>query len=149
MAKRSPDTQDIQVGQRVRALRLERGMSQTNLAEQLESSERGVVLRELAGGWSLSSHPDTEAAARALFAKPRTPPLTLPSAVGLRKSRDCAEHRSPMARIRSPRPTCSLRRRAASGAMVMRSAIPSSAVHLPGRPGGVGPLNIAAPGRRR
>jgi transcriptional regulator with XRE-family HTH domain len=35
MAKRGPDPQDIQVGQRVRALRLERGMSQTNLANQL------------------------------------------------------------------------------------------------------------------
>src|SRR6202521_5010685 len=35
MAKRGPDPQDIQVGQRVRALRLERGMSQTNLADQL------------------------------------------------------------------------------------------------------------------
>jgi transcriptional regulator with XRE-family HTH domain len=35
MAKRGPDTQDIQVGKRVRALRLERGMSQTNLADRL------------------------------------------------------------------------------------------------------------------
>jgi transcriptional regulator with XRE-family HTH domain len=35
MAKRGPDPQDIQVGQRIRALRLERGMSQTDLAKQL------------------------------------------------------------------------------------------------------------------
>jgi segregation and condensation protein B len=34
------------------------------------------VLRELAGGWALSSHPVAEEAARALLAKPRTPPLT-------------------------------------------------------------------------
>jgi transcriptional regulator with XRE-family HTH domain len=35
MAKRGPDPQDIQVGKRVRALRLERGMSQTSLADKL------------------------------------------------------------------------------------------------------------------
>ena len=38
--------------------------------------ERGIVLRELAGGFTLASAPDTEAAARRLLAKPRTPPLT-------------------------------------------------------------------------
>ena len=37
---------------------------------------RGVVLREVAGGWALAAHPDAEAAARRLLAKPRTPPLT-------------------------------------------------------------------------
>jgi segregation and condensation protein B len=37
---------------------------------------RGVVLREVAGGWALAAHPDTEDAARALLAKPKTPPLT-------------------------------------------------------------------------
>jgi segregation and condensation protein B len=37
---------------------------------------RGVVLREVAGGWSLAAHPDAETAARRLLAKPRTPPLT-------------------------------------------------------------------------
>jgi len=37
---------------------------------------RGLVLREIAGGWVLSSHPDAELAARRLLAKPRTPPLT-------------------------------------------------------------------------
>jgi segregation and condensation protein B len=37
---------------------------------------RGLVLRELAGGWTLASAPETEAAARRLLAKPRTPPLT-------------------------------------------------------------------------
>ena len=36
----------------------------------------GLVLREVAGGWALASHPDAEEAARRLLAKPRTPPLT-------------------------------------------------------------------------
>jgi segregation and condensation protein B len=46
------------------------------LADTLAQANRGIVLRELGGGWALSSHPDAEDAARALFAKPRTPPLT-------------------------------------------------------------------------
>jgi segregation and condensation protein B len=37
---------------------------------------RGVVLRELAGGWALHSHPDAEEAARRLLARPRTSALT-------------------------------------------------------------------------
>ena len=41
-----------------------------------ESGERGIVLREIAGGYVLASSPATEQAARRLFAKPRTPPLT-------------------------------------------------------------------------
>ncbi len=46
------------------------------LREHYEFERRGLVLRELAGGYSLSSHPDAEPAARRLLAKPRTPPLT-------------------------------------------------------------------------
>jgi len=46
------------------------------LREHYEFERRGLVLRELAGGWVLSSHPDAEPAARQLLAKPRTPPLT-------------------------------------------------------------------------
>lgn len=46
------------------------------LREQYEFDRRGLVLRRLAGGWALSSHPDAEPAARRLLAKPRTPPLT-------------------------------------------------------------------------
>ncbi len=46
------------------------------LREHYEFERRGLVLRELAGGWALSSHPDAELAARRLLAKPRTPPLT-------------------------------------------------------------------------
>ena len=37
---------------------------------------RGVVLRDVAGGYSLAAHPDAEEAARRLLARPRTPPLT-------------------------------------------------------------------------
>ncbi len=37
---------------------------------------RGVVLRNVAGGWTLAARPDAEEAARRLLAKPRTPPLT-------------------------------------------------------------------------
>jgi segregation and condensation protein B len=46
------------------------------LREHYEFERRGLVLREVAGGWVLSSHPDAEPAARRLFAAPRTPPLT-------------------------------------------------------------------------
>jgi segregation and condensation protein B len=38
--------------------------------------DRGVVLREVAGGWALASHPDAEEAARRLLARPRTSALT-------------------------------------------------------------------------
>jgi segregation and condensation protein B len=37
---------------------------------------RGIMLRELAGGWTLASHPDAEEAARRLLARPRTSALT-------------------------------------------------------------------------
>ena len=47
-----------------------------SLREHLEFERRGLVVRELAGGWVLSSHPDAEPAARRLLARPRTPPLT-------------------------------------------------------------------------
>jgi segregation and condensation protein B len=46
------------------------------LREHYEFERRGLVLRELAGGWALSTHPSTEVAARRLLARPRTPPLT-------------------------------------------------------------------------
>jgi segregation and condensation protein B len=48
----------------------------TALQEACDADRRGIVLRELGGGWALSSHPDAEAAARRLLARPRTPPLT-------------------------------------------------------------------------
>lgn len=46
------------------------------LREDYEADRRGLVLRELAGGWVLSSHPEADAAARRLLARPRTPPLS-------------------------------------------------------------------------
>jgi segregation and condensation protein B len=46
------------------------------LREHYEFERRGLMLRELAGGWVLSTHPDAEPAARRLLARPRTPPLT-------------------------------------------------------------------------
>lgn len=46
------------------------------LREHYEFERRGLALRELAGGWALSTHPDAEPAARRLLARPRTPPLT-------------------------------------------------------------------------
>ena len=46
------------------------------LREDLAEGRRGVVLREVAGGFTLASDPEAEAAARRLRAKPRTPPLT-------------------------------------------------------------------------
>jgi len=46
----------------------------TELEDTLEG--RGVVLRVVAGGWALASHPDAEEAARRLLARPRTPALT-------------------------------------------------------------------------
>ena len=36
----------------------------------------GLVLREVAEGWTLATHPDAEAAARRLLSRPRTPALT-------------------------------------------------------------------------
>lgn len=46
------------------------------LREHLDFERRGLILRQLAGGWVLSTHPDAEPAARRLLARPRTPPLT-------------------------------------------------------------------------
>lgn len=46
------------------------------LAEELEPGRRGVVLKEVAGGFALATDPAAEAAARRLLARPRTPPLT-------------------------------------------------------------------------
>ena len=46
------------------------------LKEEFAEGRRGLVLREVAGGWTLASDPIAEAAARRLLAKPRTPPLS-------------------------------------------------------------------------
>jgi segregation and condensation protein B len=46
------------------------------LREDLAEGRRGVVLREVAGGFTLAADPGSEEAARRLLSKPRTPPLT-------------------------------------------------------------------------
>jgi segregation and condensation protein B len=46
------------------------------LREHYAEGWRGVVLREVAGGFTLATDPVAERAARRLLAKPRTPPLT-------------------------------------------------------------------------
>ncbi len=46
------------------------------LEEDLQDGKRGIVLRRISGGYSLASAPGADAAAKRLFAKPRTPPLT-------------------------------------------------------------------------
>ena len=46
------------------------------LGEDLAEGRRGIVLREVGGGFALASDPGSEEAARRLLARPRTPPLT-------------------------------------------------------------------------
>jgi segregation and condensation protein B len=46
------------------------------LREHYAEGYRGVVLREVAGGFTLATDPVAERAARRLLAKPRTPPLS-------------------------------------------------------------------------
>lgn len=48
----------------------------SELGADYEPGERGLVLRHLAGGWTLATAPEHEEAARRLLARPRTPPLT-------------------------------------------------------------------------
>jgi segregation and condensation protein B len=48
----------------------------TQLEAGYHDNGRGIVLRRLGGGWALSTHPESEDAARRLYAAPRTPPLT-------------------------------------------------------------------------
>ncbi len=59
------------------------GCGEPELAEALAEIERefgsgrlGIVLREVAGGYTLASDPEAEPAVRRLLAKPRTPPLS-------------------------------------------------------------------------
>ena len=46
------------------------------LSGALEEGKRGIVLRNVAGGWTLAADPLADGPARRLLAKPRTPPLT-------------------------------------------------------------------------
>ena len=43
---------------------------------ELEDREGGMMLKHVAGGWTLATDPVAEDAARRLLARPRTPPLT-------------------------------------------------------------------------
>jgi segregation and condensation protein B len=47
-----------------------------DLREHYDFEGRGLVVREVAGGFTLATHADAEPAARRLLARPRTPPLT-------------------------------------------------------------------------
>jgi len=47
-----------------------------DLGKALEAGGRGLVLREVGGGFALATAPGAEAAARRLLARPRTWPLT-------------------------------------------------------------------------
>jgi segregation and condensation protein B len=46
------------------------------LREEYAPGRRGLILREVAGGWTLATDPLAEEAARRMLAKPRTPRLT-------------------------------------------------------------------------
>jgi segregation and condensation protein B len=46
------------------------------LGDAYAPGARGLVLRQVAGGWTLATAPEAEPAARRLLARPRTPPLT-------------------------------------------------------------------------
>jgi segregation and condensation protein B len=46
------------------------------LGEELAPGRRGLVLREIGGGYALATDPGAEHAARRLLARPKTPPLT-------------------------------------------------------------------------
>jgi segregation and condensation protein B len=46
------------------------------LSGALAEGKRGIVLRNVAGGWTLAAEPLADDAARRLLAKPKTPPLT-------------------------------------------------------------------------
>jgi len=62
------DAAEISEGEVVEAL--------ARLREHYAEGFRGVVLREVGGGFALATDPVAERAARRLLARPRTPPLT-------------------------------------------------------------------------
>jgi segregation and condensation protein B len=66
--ERLADASETSEGEVVEAL--------ARLREHYAEGFRGVVLREVAGGFTLATDPVAERAARRLLAKPRTPPLT-------------------------------------------------------------------------
>ena len=66
--ERLADACEVSEGEIVEAL--------ARLREHYAEGFRGVVLREVAGGFTLATDPVAEDAARRLLARPRTPPLT-------------------------------------------------------------------------
>jgi segregation and condensation protein B len=66
--ERLAEASEVSEGEVVEAL--------ARLREHYAEGYRGVVLREVAGGFTLATDPVAERAARRLLAKPRTPPLT-------------------------------------------------------------------------
>ena len=66
--ERLADACEVSEGEIVEAL--------ARLREHYAEGFRGVVLREVAGGFTLATDPVAEHAARRLLARPRTPPLT-------------------------------------------------------------------------
>jgi segregation and condensation protein B len=54
----------------------EEAVAQASKELEADLDGRGIVLRRVAGGLALASHPDAEDAARRLLARPRTPALT-------------------------------------------------------------------------
>ncbi len=46
------------------------------LADDLAPGRRGLVLKEVGGGFTLATEPDAELPARRLLSRPKTPPLT-------------------------------------------------------------------------
>ncbi len=52
------------------------GVALSELGAALAEGSRGIVMREVAGGYALASAPEAEGAARRLLSRPRTPPLT-------------------------------------------------------------------------
>ena len=46
------------------------------LRDRFDETELGIVLREVAGGYTLASDPESDVAVRRLLSKPRTPPLS-------------------------------------------------------------------------
>ena len=78
--------QSVQVDELAGALEVEESEVTEALAELAEvfaPGRRGLLLREVGGGWTLASDPSAEAAARRLLTKPRTPPLTQAQAESL------------------------------------------------------------------
>jgi segregation and condensation protein B len=66
--------EDLASAARVEEYEVHKAMS--DLREHYDYEGRGLVVREVAGGYTLATHPDAEPAARRLLARPRTPPLT-------------------------------------------------------------------------